>query len=169
MFDIVDAQDNAASASEAARGLVGSTWEPPRTYQFPPVLEASTMMRQSVASSRSSHVPGQPPNATAMARLLEKKKEHEAVSAFERASGMFLKRIEGLADDCDIMADAGMVHGQVLAQWPQMFRILNTYLASRAQSAEDNLEEPSPLAAGERLVRVPIEELQPTGHAQSES
>ena len=65
-------------------------------------------MRQSVASSRSSHVPGQAPNAAATTRLTEKKKEFEAVSAFDRASAMFLKRIEGLADDCDIMADAGM-------------------------------------------------------------
>ena len=70
-------------------------------------LSAKTM-RQSVASSRSSHIPGQAPNAAATARLTEKKKEFEAVSAFDRASAMFLKRIEGLADDCDVMADAGM-------------------------------------------------------------
>ncbi|TFY65709.1 hypothetical protein EVG20_g5381 [Dentipellis fragilis] len=117
-------------------------------------------MRQSVASSRASYLPPQPPNAAATARLIEKKKEFEAVAALERASAMFLKRIEGLADDCDIMADAGVVHGQVLAQWPQMFRILNMFLAKREQPQEDQEDEDASLPIGERLVRVPIEELQ---------
>ncbi|KAG2142750.1 uncharacterized protein EDB93DRAFT_1088690, partial [Suillus bovinus] len=40
-------------------------------------------------------------------RLQEKKKEFEAVAALERASALVLKRIEGLADDCEVMADAG--------------------------------------------------------------
>jgi len=42
-----------------------------------------------------------------MNKLLEKKKEYEAVAALERASALFVKRIEGLADDCEVMADAG--------------------------------------------------------------
>ena len=46
-------------------------------------------------------------NAAAQARLLEKKKEYEAVAALERASAQFVKRIDELADDFDVMADAG--------------------------------------------------------------
>ena len=69
-------------------------------------------MRQSVASARASHAVSsansQPPNPTAFARLQEKKKEFEAVSALEKASAMFVKRVEGLGDDCDVMADAGL-------------------------------------------------------------
>ena len=67
-------------------------------------------MRQSVAQSRISHaasLPSQANNMAAMSRLQEKKKEFEAVAALERASALFLKRIEGLADDCEVMADAG--------------------------------------------------------------
>ena len=64
-------------------------------------------MRQSVAPSRTSHALHQLPNPAALARLQEKKKEFEAVAALERASAMFVKRIEGLGDDCDVMADAG--------------------------------------------------------------
>jgi len=124
-------------------------------------------MRQSVASSRSSQLPNQPPNAAAIARLLEKKKEFEAVSALERASAMFLKRIEGLGDDCDIMADAGTIHGQVLAQWPQMFRILSAFLSSREQPAESQEDQAASLNVGERLVRVPIEELLTTEQRQA--
>jgi hypothetical protein len=62
-------------------------------------------MRQS-APSRASHAP-QANIAAATAKLLEKKKEFEAVSALETASTLFLQRIEGLGEDCDIMADAG--------------------------------------------------------------
>jgi hypothetical protein len=51
-------------------------------------------MRQSIA-----------PQTTA--RLLEKKKEFHAVSALEKASALYLERIEGLSEDCDIMANAG--------------------------------------------------------------
>ena len=62
-------------------------------------------MRQSVAPHRVSQIPH--PSPTALARLLEKKKEFYAVSALEKASALYLERIEGLRDDCDIMANAG--------------------------------------------------------------
>lgn len=67
-------------------------------------------MRQSVAPNRASHAASslhQPPNPAALARLQEKKKEFEAVNALEKASSTFVKRIEGLGDDCDVMAEAG--------------------------------------------------------------
>ncbi|KAF9231907.1 hypothetical protein BU15DRAFT_55634 [Melanogaster broomeanus] len=120
-------------------------------------------MRQSVAPSRMSHatsLASQANNTAALNRLLEKKKEHEAVAALERASALFVKRIEGLADDCEVMADAGQVHGQVLEQWPNMFRILGLFLANRQQSAEsEELETVPSSVAGERLVRIPLDQL----------
>ena len=66
------------------------------------------MMRQSMAPLRQSHVPGQQPNAAALAKLNEKKKEFEAVAALERASTRFLKRIEDISEDFEVMADAGI-------------------------------------------------------------
>ncbi|KAG1807573.1 hypothetical protein EV424DRAFT_1427191 [Suillus variegatus] len=119
-------------------------------------------MRQSVAPNRISHaasLASQANNATATSRLLEKKKEFEAVAALERASALFLKRIEGLADDCEVMADAGQVHGQVLEQWPLMFQSLSLFLNSREQHLSDPSDATVPLT-GERLVRVPLDELQ---------
>ena len=35
-------------------------------------------------------------------------KGNEAVEALQRASDLFLRRLEGLADDCEAMADAGI-------------------------------------------------------------
>ncbi|KAI0273941.1 hypothetical protein BGY98DRAFT_997609 [Russula aff. rugulosa BPL654] len=127
-------------------------------------------MRPSMTTStRASHVPGSqaPPSATLLARLTDKKKEVEAVEALQRASSLFLRRLEGLADDCEAMADAGIVHGQVLAQWPQMFRILGLFAAAREASSaattgddDAGVDTDTDVPPGGRLVRVPIDELQ---------
>ncbi|KAI0730766.1 hypothetical protein C8Q76DRAFT_669392 [Earliella scabrosa] len=112
-------------------------------------------MRASIAANRQSQLPRSVTSAAAAAKLLEKKKEYEAVAALERASAQFLARIEDLGDDFDVTADAGVVHGQVLQQWPNMFRILGLFLSQRQQQMED--ENASTPATSERLVRVPIE------------
>ncbi|KAI0291132.1 hypothetical protein BC826DRAFT_912598 [Russula brevipes] len=125
-------------------------------------------MRPSTASIRTSHAPGsQPPPSASTAllaqRLTDKKKEMEAVDALHCASALFLRRLEGLADDCEVMAEAGIVHGQVLAQWPQMFRILNMFGASSSSTTDDRAEADTSdpdVPLGGRLVRVPIDELQ---------
>ncbi|KAF8499561.1 hypothetical protein F5888DRAFT_1683249 [Russula emetica] len=126
-------------------------------------------MRPSTTSTRASHAPGSqaPPSTTLLARLTDKKKEIEAVEALQCASTLFLHRLEGLADDCEAMADAGIVHGQVLAQWPQMFRILILFAAAReassaAKTGDDDagVDTDTDVPPGGRLVRVPIDELQ---------
>ncbi|XP_006460917.1 hypothetical protein AGABI2DRAFT_117832 [Agaricus bisporus var. bisporus H97] len=105
-------------------------------------------------SVRQSSISGRQTSSAAMAKLIEKKKEFDAVAALERASALYLQRIEALGEDCEVMAKAGEVHGQVLEQWPRMFQILNLFLASREkQDAEDTFD-------GQRLVRLPIDELQ---------
>ena len=78
--------------------------------QFIPTLAIAIIdMRPSVASLRSSLAPSahHPPSAETLAGLDQKKKEAEAVDALQRASALFLQRLEGLADDCEAMADAG--------------------------------------------------------------
>ncbi|KAJ7502831.1 hypothetical protein B0H11DRAFT_1986561 [Mycena galericulata] len=126
------------------------------------------MSRQSVATSRPSHAPGSNPvnSAAAAAKFLEKKKEFDAVSALQRASALYLQRIEGLADDCETMADAGKIHGEVLEQWPRMFQILNLFLASGEFNQSDPVEATVPAGPGQRLVRIPIEELQEPSEQQ---
>jgi len=84
-------------------------------------------------------------SSAAFSKLIEKKKEYDSVSALERASALYLARIEALGEEFNIMANAGegaffisfsripiptlrlLVHGQVLAQWPKMFQILNEF------------------------------------------
>ncbi|KAJ7287404.1 hypothetical protein C8J57DRAFT_1495853 [Mycena rebaudengoi] len=122
------------------------------------------MSRQSVAANRPSHAVGanQTNSAAAAAKFIEKKKEFDAVSAFERASQLYLQRIEGLSEDCETMADAGKIHGEVLEQWPRMFQILNLFLASgKAVPNDSDPLAPQP-ASGQSLVRIPIEDLQDT-------
>ncbi|TFK44504.1 hypothetical protein BDQ12DRAFT_673117 [Crucibulum laeve] len=119
-------------------------------------------MRHSVAPNRASQGPVHVNSTAATAKLLEKKKEFDAVSALEKASSLYLKRIESLAEDCDIMADAGQIHGQVLDQWPKMFQILSLFLASREETAKIGDEfSASSSTEGQRLIRIPIEDLQP--------
>ncbi|KAJ2916312.1 hypothetical protein MD484_g4084, partial [Candolleomyces efflorescens] len=123
-------------------------------------------MRPSVAASRASHLPSAAPSVAAAAKLIEKKKEYDAVSALERASALYLERISALADDCEVMADAGEAHGQVLAQWPRMFEVLGQFLATRQQLEGDEAPSDAPIG-GERLVRLPIDELEKEAEAKS--
>ncbi|KAJ7072522.1 hypothetical protein C8F01DRAFT_1104257 [Mycena amicta] len=120
------------------------------------------MSRQSVvAGNRASYAAGSNTNsAAAAAKFLEKKKEFDAVSALQRASTLYLQRIEGLAHDFETMADAGQIHGEVLEQWPRMFQILNLFLASRDAPAEDSGEPSTDPEPGHRLVRIPLNSLQ---------
>ncbi|KAJ7188531.1 hypothetical protein C8R46DRAFT_1054976 [Mycena filopes] len=120
------------------------------------------MSRQSVQANRPSHAPALNPvnSAAAAAKFLEKKKEFDAVSALQRASALYLQRIEGLADDCETMADAGKIHGEVLEQWPRMFQILNLFLASGEETQEESTSPTAQPGQGQSVVRIPIEELQ---------
>jgi DASH complex subunit DAD2 len=65
-------------------------------------------MRPSTASHRASQAANSQANlAAAAAKLVEKKKEYDAVAALDRASQLYLERIEGLTEDCFTMAQAG--------------------------------------------------------------
>ncbi|TFK91086.1 hypothetical protein K466DRAFT_483535, partial [Polyporus arcularius HHB13444] len=120
--------------------------------------------RASVVPNRHSQLPGSASSSStaAVAKLAEKKKEFEAVAALERSSAQFVVRTEDLGDDFDINPGATLVvHGKVLQQWPDMFRILDLFLSHRDQRTEG--EDASVTTTGERLVRVPIDQLHQTG------
>ncbi|KAI5116980.1 hypothetical protein M0805_001591 [Coniferiporia weirii] len=130
------------------------------------------MRKSSVYTARSSHAAGslssQASNAQLAAKLLEKKKEHDALLVLEQLVAEYVRRLEAIDFDCNIMADAVKVHGEVLSQWPEMFRILSLSVpkaASQAQSGEIDLEDPTPQIC-ERLVRVPLDELQQRENAK---
>jgi hypothetical protein len=101
------------------------------------------MRPSSAASVRASHLP-QGASSASNAKLIEKKKEYEAISALDKTVQLLRERIDGLQEDCDVMAKAGegmvtraaasyicaddaKVFGDVLDQWPKMFHILNLF------------------------------------------
>ncbi|EJD03328.1 uncharacterized protein FOMMEDRAFT_85190 [Fomitiporia mediterranea MF3/22] len=112
-------------------------------------------IRQSQASSFSS----QASNAQFNAKLEEKKREYDALRALERLSQEYVRRLEAIDLDCNVMGDAGKVHGDVLSQWPEMFRILIPQLPTSTKSDDAGSQDIVPQTC-ERLVRVPVEELQ---------
>lgn len=63
-------------------------------------------MRQSLAANRTSYA-SMNVHPAVITKLLEKKKECDAAAALERSSALYLQRIDGLAEDLDVMADAG--------------------------------------------------------------
>lgn len=63
------------------------------------------MRPSSAASNRASHIGSGGLSATA--RLMEKRKEYDAVMALDKVSAELVDRLEGLGEDCEIMADAG--------------------------------------------------------------
>ncbi|KAF5370694.1 hypothetical protein D9758_002134 [Tetrapyrgos nigripes] len=126
-------------------------------------------MRPSIIANRTSYAPGSNPqtnSAATQARLLEKKKEYDGVAALDRASTQYLERVTQIAEQCEIMSNAGECHGQVLAQWMRMVKILNLFREAfpplfvfthsdlpLVSSAQDDDQK------GEQLVRLPIEDL----------
>lgn len=65
-------------------------------------------MRPSTFGARASQAVNSQANiAAAKSKLIEKKKEFEAVQALERVSSGYFERIMGLAEDFETMADAG--------------------------------------------------------------
>lgn len=68
------------------------------------------MRPSSIYSSRASHassLTSQAANAQLNAKLLEKMKEFDALQALEQTTTSYVRRIEALSKDCEVMADAG--------------------------------------------------------------
>ena len=71
---------------------------------LPNLVSMSTRQPSAAASAfRGSHGG----SSAVMAKFLELKKEYDAISALEQASALYLQRVEALAQDCEIMAEAG--------------------------------------------------------------
>lgn len=70
-------------------------------------------MRQSSAYSsagRPSHIgsiTSQNVNPNSSVKILEKRKEFEALQALERTSAEYVRRMKALAIDCKVMTDSG--------------------------------------------------------------
>ncbi|KAH8119600.1 hypothetical protein DFH11DRAFT_1565898 [Phellopilus nigrolimitatus] len=114
-----------------------------------------------VRSSQAGSLSSQASSVQLNAKLYEKKKEYDALRALERLSAEYMQRLDAIDLDCNVMADAGKIHGEVLSQWPEMFRTLSLSVPQSASQAQpDAPNSPDVPQACERLVRVPVDELQ---------
>lgn len=109
------------------------------------------LMRPSTFGSRGSQAAV---SAAASAKLLEKRKEYEAVAALAQASQLYLERIEGLADDCDIMANAGEGVLNCSLLFPSMFDPQPSPRGCSRTVAE-NVQYPQFISCVSFLIRVP--------------
>ncbi|KLO19489.1 hypothetical protein SCHPADRAFT_64278 [Schizopora paradoxa] len=120
-------------------------------------MRKSSVHSVRASSSSSSHASAAASQA-AQTYLLEKMKEYAALEALERTSADYVRRMENIDLDCNLMADAGKVLGEVHAQWPEMFRILS--LAVPQKGSSDQQADGAEGNECEILVRVPLDELQ---------
>ncbi|KAF8530472.1 hypothetical protein BU17DRAFT_79253 [Hysterangium stoloniferum] len=123
------------------------------------------MRPSSAASTRASHM-GAAGGLSSTARLMEKKKEYEAVLALDKVSAELVERLEALGDDCQIMADAGEIHGSVLEHWSRMFGIINLVVCSREAEGTNAKSASKPPPTAERLVRLEIAALEQVDHSK---
>ncbi|KIJ52675.1 hypothetical protein M422DRAFT_243452 [Sphaerobolus stellatus SS14] len=99
-------------------------------------------------------------------RLMEKKKEYDAVMALDKISAELVERLDALGNDAEIMADAGQIHGSVLEHWSRMFGIINLVVSSRQESetnpedAAESTSAPPAHPTADRLVRLEIAALE---------
>ncbi|EJU03964.1 hypothetical protein DACRYDRAFT_114416 [Dacryopinax primogenitus] len=108
-----------------------------------------------------------PPNTYSAQRLLEKQHEYQAVSLLLQASSSMLGQVEELAREGEVMARGGAAVGSVLANWPNVFRIIGMCAAAKMLSSgeqqEDEGGEEGVGLEGEvlpRLVRLQVEGLE---------
>ncbi|EJD49552.1 hypothetical protein AURDEDRAFT_161109 [Auricularia subglabra TFB-10046 SS5] len=103
-------------------------------------------------SSRASYLPvsGSTSGQSAQAKLAEKKKEYEALAALERASAEFRQRLDALSAQGDIMADGVETLGEVLSNWPNMFKLVNLFVDPEQQASDQPTE-------ANRLVRLSVD------------
>ncbi|KZO90739.1 hypothetical protein CALVIDRAFT_490033 [Calocera viscosa TUFC12733] len=95
-------------------------------------------------------------------RLLEKQHEWQGVAMLKEASGRMLQQVESLAREGDVMADGGKAIGSVLANWPNVFRIISLCAQTPASAPNGAAppEEPEEPEVLPRLVRLQVDGLQ---------
>ncbi|KAG8934800.1 hypothetical protein FRC03_003979 [Tulasnella sp. 419] len=126
------------------------------------------MNRQSTLSSRPSTFGGSSRNASSsqavMARVLEKRQEWEAIAALDETTTEIVQTLEALAAQSDLIADGGKAIASVMANWPNVLRIIGLFGKERVPTTgEDETEtRTDPSAETEslpRLVRIPMDGL----------
>ncbi|EUC58308.1 DASH complex subunit dad2 [Rhizoctonia solani AG-3 Rhs1AP] len=78
----------------------------------------------SLGQPRQSTIATGQGSSVAQQRYIDKKAEYEGVSALNAVSELMVQQLEDIASRTDLMADGGVAIGSVLANWPNVWRII---------------------------------------------
>ncbi|CAE6412606.1 unnamed protein product [Rhizoctonia solani] len=127
----------------------------------------------SLGQPRQSTIASGQGSSVAQQRYIDKKAEYEGVSALNAASELMVQQLEDIASRTDMMADGGVAIGSVLANWPNVWRIIG--LAGLAASAgQGHSQDPDGVHVDEagvetvpRLVRIEVNNSETTPAPES--
>lgn len=112
----------------------------------------------SLGQPRQSTIASGQASSNAQQRYIDKKAEYEGVTALNAASELMVQQLEEIASRTDLMADGGVAIGSVLANWPNVWRIIG--LAASAGQSQDQRDAPNQDEVGletvPRLVRIEV-------------
>ncbi|KAG8703095.1 hypothetical protein FRC11_010972 [Ceratobasidium sp. 423] len=132
----------------------------------------------SLGQSRQSTIASSQGSSVAQQRYIDEKSEYEGVSALNAVSELMVQQLEDIASRTDLMADGGVAIGSVLANWPNVWRIiglaggfysliryrlLNNHSSSKASAGQGNGQDSEGVHLDEagvetvpRLVRIEV-------------
>ncbi|CAE6476032.1 unnamed protein product [Rhizoctonia solani] len=113
----------------------------------------------SLGQPRQSTIATGQGSSVAQQRYIDKKAEYEGVSALNAVSELMVQQLEDIASRTDLMADGGVAIGSVLANWPNVWRIIGL----AASAGQGNGQDPEGMPVDEagvetvpRLVRIEV-------------
>ncbi|CAE6433023.1 unnamed protein product [Rhizoctonia solani] len=113
----------------------------------------------SMGQPRQSTIATGQGSSVAQQRYIDKKAEYEGVSALNAASEVMVQQLEDIASRTDLMADGGVAIGSVLANWPNVWRIIGLAASAGQGNAQDSEGMPLDEVGVEtvpRLVRIEV-------------
>ncbi|KAG8765097.1 hypothetical protein FRC12_007684 [Ceratobasidium sp. 428] len=113
----------------------------------------------SLSQPRQSTIASGQASSNAQQRYIDKKAEYEGVTALNAASELMVQQLEEIASRTDLMADGGVAIGSVLANWPNVWRIIGLAASSgqnQGQEEDGANQDESRTDTVPRLVRIEV-------------
>ncbi|CAE6535681.1 unnamed protein product [Rhizoctonia solani] len=92
----------------------------------------------SLGQPRQSAIASGQGSSVAQQRYVDKKAEYEGVSALNAVSELMVQQLEDIASRTDLMADGGVAIGSVLANWPNVWRIIGLAASAGQGNGQDS-------------------------------
>ncbi|KAG8717368.1 hypothetical protein FRC08_007609 [Ceratobasidium sp. 394] len=124
----------------------------------------------SLGQPRQSTIASGQASSNAQQRYIDKKAEYEGVTALNAASELMVQQLEEIASKTDLMADGGVAIGSVLANWPNVWRIIGLAASagqSQAQEGDPANQDETSVETVPRLVRIEVNNSDTTPASES--